>query len=546
MSVEIHSSNRFWKGVLFLIALLSYAYYFNWLNEKLEIIVPKWAALVIVFLLPIVAGVTSHVTGLFIVSIKYRKRIVENIKRTGEDYDQYGVTQPILNYKLKLEKILESISETHFLIDDQLLVGLYTEGLSKVKERFWTTTYLTSGFWAHGKYNVISANKSMLERLNANEKKTVQRLFLLRHSEKEEIKNIAGQIFEFRRLGEYAKIKQKFQEFNELKEHCAEFKKYGCEIRYLYDEIDHSHIGITRNNIEIAIYDDFRIDYFDGSDDARITGIKVFTEKHTMYKEKKSEIMPYFKQLWSEARDIDLLFREMEKALYYYNEKINYTIPRLIRFDHDTHRGDAEVKAQEIETVIKFLESKRLFNKIKNYLDVGTCTGRYPFKLSEDGRLKQATIFAVDADEECIEYCNIQKDIREKDGQYVKNILFKQLDFIKEDLGGRKFDLITCMLGTISHFGWNKMTDHNDDLQQAIDNMSFHLAKEGYLIIGNWTEFGLDGRMLDIYDNVDREKLLKFSERTEALINRLSGHFNIKQVFTTPNKKIDILICEHN
>jgi hypothetical protein len=57
-------------------------------------------------------------------------------------------------------------------------LSTYTEALGLVKERFWTTTFLSSGFWIRPQGNVLAANEGMVKRVKEAGGQA-RRLFLL-------------------------------------------------------------------------------------------------------------------------------------------------------------------------------------------------------------------------------------------------------------------------------------------------------------------------------------------------------------------------------
>lgn len=554
MSESIKSENPFIKGITYWVIMLSYSYYILIAGQFLNKYIPKFnLGYIIVVLVPLILATFFHISGIYKFSLKVQKRHLskhENSHSVNEvsnlpilHNDPYGIIKPISEYKEKLEEILNSISVKHFAINDEVLVSLYTHGLFNVKERFWTTTYLTSGFWTHGRTDVITANKAMLDRLHQTNNKSIKRLFLLKNSEEEEIKHIANKVSEYKNQGPKGeiKIKEMFNDFESLKNICQAFESKDCEIKYYFDGTDHNSIGIIKNKTEIALYDNFRIDYFDGGDDSEITGVKIYHEKHRLFNAKKEEIITYFDSIWKKSNDISILFNKLENALIYYSEKIDYTYSRLLKFNYNLNIKDSELKNEEMLIVKNFIEQRKYLKNVNDYLDIGTCTGRYPFTLSEI--LINSSILGIDADEDCVEFCNIEK-MKYSQIKNIKNILFKKIDFLYDDFTNGKFNLITCMLGTISHFGWNKKETHDDDLQKAINKMKALLSVNGILIISNWTDFGLSGNILEIYNDYDRKRLRSFTEKSELLKTRLETNFEIVTIIRTPNNNLDIFFCK--
>jgi hypothetical protein len=123
---------------------------------------------VIIGLAPLLVVFFTRVKGVYRIRVPVTKILT---------HDPCGVIFPVLEYKENLEEILKSISSKHFTISDEILISLYTRGLSLVNKRFWTTTYLTSGFWAHGRADVKAANIQLLDRLKNTENKDIKRVF---------------------------------------------------------------------------------------------------------------------------------------------------------------------------------------------------------------------------------------------------------------------------------------------------------------------------------------------------------------------------------
>lgn len=555
MSDSIETKNPILKGLKYTVIIISYCYYIGIGGDYLtQHYFPKYyLGFIVVGLTPFAIALIIHLTGIYEFSFKLSRKISteKDVVALQQEFhlqndaqnDPYGIVLPILNYKSKLEEILKSISEKHFSINDELVIELYKHGLEKVNERFWTTTYLSSGFWTHGRTDVINANIEMLNRLLSKENKSIRRVFLLKNPLLEEIRLIGANVAELKNQGLKGenKIQQLFDEFEILKKICSDFQKKGCEIKFFFDSIDHASIGITKYKTEIALYDNLRIDYFDGGEDAEIKGVNIFHEKHKSFNDKKVELTNYFELLWKKSHDINILFEKLEHALKYYSEKIDYSYPRLIQFDYNLNLKDKNLKDEEFAIVSQHLEKENKVERIIEYLDIGTCTGRYPFGLSK--KLSKANILGIDADADCIEFCNIQKQKFAK-SLNTKNILFSHTDVLYDNISNTKFDLVTCMLGTISHFGWNKNINFEDDLQLTLKKISLSLNSKGTLIIGNWTDFGLSGNILEIYNDFDRTRLRNFTEKTETLIKRLEFYFNLIEVIRTKDNNIDIIICE--
>ena len=82
-------------------------------------------------------------------------------------------------------------------------MATYAEALDLVTNRFWTTTYLSSGFWSKSQVAVLDANRKMMERL---EKCEARRLFLVQQPLHEEVDAWKEHQILDRKLGRIARL----------------------------------------------------------------------------------------------------------------------------------------------------------------------------------------------------------------------------------------------------------------------------------------------------------------------------------------------------
>jgi SAM-dependent methyltransferase len=223
---------------------------------------------------------------------------------------------------------------------------------------------------------------------------------------------------------------------------------------------------------------------------------------------------------------------------------------KLWVFDNDVVDKDAKLKQSEMDVVKDYLLKHNRFEKSSSYLDVGTCTGRYPFELSKSLNLS-CNIVGIDSDNDCIDYVKVKRKVKMNDGVKVQNISFRLFDLLLSNDGIgeeiEKFDLITCMLGTICHFGWDiDKTDALDDsLQRAIRKMTSMLSDDGLLIISNWTHVGIDNDMLSIYNANDLRILRQGSERPARFKHRLAAaNLSFDLAVAGADKELNLYFCQ--
>jgi SAM-dependent methyltransferase len=148
---------------------------------------------------------------------------------------------------------------------------------------------------------------------------------------------------------------------------------------------------------------------------------------------------------------------------------------------------DECLKEGELRVVRAFLEARRPGWKARRLLDVGTCTGRYLLGL----RGFAAALVGVDNDPECV-----QRSARNLRGAHSAGGLPAEVveaDVLTAglDLGG-PFDLVTCMMGTLSHLVSEQIPreGHGRALVRALERLRALLTPEpeGLLCLGVWTD----------------------------------------------------------
>jgi hypothetical protein len=101
------------------------------------------------------------------------------------------------------------------------------------------------------------------------------------------------------------------------------------------------------------------------------------------------------------------------------------------------------------------------------------------------------------------------------------------------------------MLGTLSHFGWNRRVDLKDVLQGALERMFDLLTVDGLLILGTWSDTACEKKnMLSIYRLYDRELLSEWTPDRKELARRLkaAGFDAIRQA--SGDVRLDFWTCE--
>ena len=208
--------------------------------------------------------------------------------------------------------------------------------------------------------------------------------------------------------------------------------------------------------------------------------------------------------------------------------RIDYEPHWLADYDFTLSERDKRLKLVELARVEEKLKAAGLFAAISRWLDIGTGTGRYPLALlgclGQDGK-----VIAIDSDSDCVKYASgrLQRELPDN-GLQVSVVHADLLDSEHSVTG--LFELITCTMGTLSHFGVDRRLGQpaGDGIQRALLKMSALLAPGGRLFLGTWSdralghmESGVD--LLGIYKESDRRRLAKWSPLETELEGRLKA-----------------------
>jgi SAM-dependent methyltransferase len=422
----------------------------------------------------------------------------------------------------------------------------YTEALGLLSKRFWTTTYLTSGFWTKGDTSILAANARMLKRLK-HQAGDARRLFLLSQPPQEEAQVWKERLIHLRRLNERSEIARIESDFRNLKKDFDFLIGEGCQVRIAYDLGEYQRLPqqlyFTPGDSEIAIYDSFRVDIFGGGRSGRIADVRIYSDATLDFEEIRTRVETYFSSLWESAEPAGDFLTRLEEACEAANKRIDYASNWLAIYEFALDSHDEELKIVEMKRVEELLRRVKRWGRVQRHLDVGTCTARYPIGL-RDAVQEDGLIIGIDDDTDCIRFANAQR--RNKCGDD------DRIHIIQLDFGSRKirslgrFDLITCMLGTISHFGLNRDREFNDLLQAVLQRMATLLAEDGVLILGNWSEYACEKlEMISIYRYSDRQRLAEWTPDLLELKNRMDAVGLEIFYEAQPDLRLDLLACRH-
>jgi 2-polyprenyl-3-methyl-5-hydroxy-6-metoxy-1,4-benzoquinol methylase len=426
-------------------------------------------------------------------------------------------------------------------------ISTYAEALGRVEQRFWTTTFLSSGFWTRSHGQVLAANEEMLKRIKKSGGQA-RRLFLLDQPPNLVVQAYRDHRILRRQLQKYEELEILQDEHEHLKSNMRSLLQQGFEVGVVFDDTK-VHRSLPNGMLtdpkdsELAIYDDFRIDVFDGGRHGIIHSVKSYSPLYQYFPAYLTAATSYFDELWSKADPMAEFIEDLQDAVDYSNSKIDYESNWLAIYEYALPQEDEGLKTIELARVEEVLreEVNEQDVEIARYLDIGTCTGRYPIQL-RSWVTPNGKILGVDEDYDCIRFAQANVEMKCPDE---KRIEISRHDFVAREVGIRgKFDLITCMLGTLSHFGWDRSRIYEDRLQKALARMATLLSDKGLLFLGTWSEYACKNRkMLGIYSQGDRERLAEWSPDTAELEKRLMA-VGLKVVERAqPELRLDLTWC---
>jgi SAM-dependent methyltransferase len=431
----------------------------------------------------------------------------------------------------------------------KLCMKTYCEALDLVENRFWTTTFLSSGFWTNNNQEILTANRDLIERLKIDSNSSIRRLFLLSHPIQDAAQIYQKELIHLKEQGRTEEFKKRLAELKTLKDNIQNLINDGCETRITYHDASQYQIlpqGILDNfnprDSELAIYDEFRVDLFNGGIIGRISEVYMYTQATKFFSIYLNQSVRYFESLWNGAINISEYMSLLDRATYYARTRVNYTSNYLAKYEFQLNEDDTRMKNAEISRVEEFIRRNNLENQISRYLDIGTCTARYPIFLRKYVR-KDGVIYGIDNDEDCISFSRALVIERAKNDQRIQIL---QVDFLAQlPINLKSFDLITCMLGTISHFGLDKKSNFTGRLQNAIDKIVSILNPDGVAIIGTWSDYARTNHtMLSIYRKEDINRLAEWTPSSKEIRDRLERAGLEIITDSQPDQRLEVLFCK--
>jgi SAM-dependent methyltransferase len=407
-----------------------------------------------------------------------------------------------------------------------LAIIAYKGAMERVRERFWTTTFLGSGFWCDANGDILDANIRMMNdcrRAGA----VMRRLFLLTLPPEEEIQRLQDQRILLLKCEDFDGLARFDERMANLARNITLLSHHGCDVRVVHDaEALHRQLPADLNSdprdTELAIYDDWRFDLFRGGMFGTIQSVQCYTPAMPCFSAHREALERYFEELWKKSAPIEAFLERLRKNVEYSSSRIDYPVSWLVHYDHALPREDEALKVEELSSVRVELVRLERWGQVRRFLDVGTCTGRYLFFL-RDAVVANGTILGVDNDIDCVRFT--QAKLRRAFGSEPRYRVERHDFRTPEPPSADRFDLVTCMLGTILHFERQEThgPHYDDDFQRALTKFARLLTDDGVFFFSVWTEEACRSlQLLSIYSEEDKRRLARAAIPPHELQQRLA------------------------
>lgn len=468
------------------------------------------------------------------------KDFMSNLTRSSDDLQSLGlkrITNILFN---KVKRIYDGDAE---ITGVKNALTMYVDALDNVENRFLTTSYIDSHFWVYGGDDIaiVGANEKLVERIEKTNKDLsdcLQRLFLVPSDIEGYITNRVDIAVSKLKQGDKTDYDNLSIVFRKLNSMANKVNMKVIDINYLPPPIKSNNgnfFNPKEGDKEIALYDNFRLDIFNLDPNKRIDSIRMISNRFENFDTITQRISNYFQDSWNHEKcmNIEDFLEILKDELDYQTlSKVDYDAEWLIAYDH-LLRSNNHILGSEKSSLLGYLEKTK--KHYRNHLDIGVCTGRYPEELKNKELVNNS--YSIDLD----------SDVAEWMAKFRKDVPFLRWDIrlpsviekLKSSFNISKYDLITCMVSTISHF--NKIDkfkkfDYETGLIKGVENIGYLLNEGGIMVISTWNNFDiLRNKEFDLYD----DKAIDYLEKHTPTIDEIMNVLNRKNKNFVFDKQLD-------
>ncbi|MEW5985066.1 MAG: methyltransferase domain-containing protein [Chloroflexota bacterium] len=437
------------------------------------------------------------------------------------------------------------LTEPFFFDSTSVCLSTYIEALDLVQARFWTTTFLNSGFWTSQDTRIMAANTRLMRRLGAAGGHA-RRLFLLDQTPEQVVQAYREQRILLDRLGKQAELSRLDADFENLWRNVQALQAEGCELRVV-SECEQPILRLSgemrwQSQVsELAIYDDFRVDVFETGAGSKISSVVCFSRAMKDFARYRQAAETFFSCLWERGDEMALFLERLQEAVESARSRIHYRANWLARYEFALDEKDTRLKQMEGQQTEQLLREQGRWGQIGSYLDVGTCTGRYLLRLCHAVR-EDGAIIGIDDDPESIQFAR-SNVVTHCNGDQRISVLLRNFAARELSLPGAPFQLITCMMSTLSHFGRHRQESLHDPLQATLCRLAGLLDEEGLLIFSTWSDYACrTWDFLSIYEEKDCQRLADWTPPEAELKRRLPAA-GLTARLLRPDRRLNLWVC---
>jgi TIR domain len=421
-----------------------------------------------------------------------------------------------------------------------IAMDAYLEALELTQGCLYVTTFLHSEFWSGGlSADIVAANSRLSQRVKAAGG-VARRIFLI----DEPLDSYITHKVEEALLHQDAGDPYYYDKLEDTNHSLAQLAKF-FEMKILHvDKLPPVLKDMDPKKYELALYDQFRIDRF-RVDNGSILEVEILPKNDAQFDVCLSHLQDFFERAWQVESECpieqypEMVRHKMEEC----KDQVQYTSNWLLQFDHLVRRQvpTISIESRAVEQYIRSYLKREKKESFERYLDVGVCTGRYPTLLAEQGKLVDA-FDVLDRDDDSETFLQI----RSPEWNFIKDDI--RMAGVRDSLNP-PYNLITCMMATVSHFGLDNrsMWNARSGFFHGLKNMVEMLDPAGLLIFSVWSRAAVaKGSFLEIYTNSQRKRLSQ-NNPDQARIRRVlhdinSANIQAELIDILTTRELDIYI----
>jgi hypothetical protein len=223
------------------------------------------------------------------------------------------------------------ISETEVVINPRRApLSIYSDGLSTVKRRFWTTAFLDSAYWDGTDPALFEENRRMLDRIKANGG-TARRLLIGTMDPKKEAQWLSTQWATMEDFGLARQVDEKRGNFQFLRDSMLKLSAAGFATRVGYDRhADAAHMRLPiavdgqqfdPTKFGLTLYDDMRMDIFQEGRIGVLGSVSCFTPAGPTFTGHQTLAVQYFEHLWDSAMEFSDFLKAFDEHAKFLEEE---------------------------------------------------------------------------------------------------------------------------------------------------------------------------------------------------------------------------------